>query len=213
MNLARLSSLSAAAALIVAGVTVYVATDRHGKRCDDCDLYKPDASHSAGYNAAMVYLRNDLTRRADWTADDCARLRETIAVGIPMARPEPGSPAIEGYAEADSTYGLAMATISEKLRRSKRLSPEVRASLATLLADQLASENPRMRLSATANVVYARLPTDPDVRSRLERMADSETDPPVTQNIRRQLSHFDEVERLKIAGKYSEPPPFNRPER
>lgn len=204
-------------ALVVAICVVGYSTYRgvRPKKCDTCDAWKLHPEYSESYNATMFFLQNDLKTRASWSDADVARLGPLLQAGRPASRPAVGASDAEqrSYFEASSQHALVRSTISEKLRRSTRIGTEVRASLGSLLLSELDRQDPALRLAAVTNVIYARLPTDPAIRARLEHMMETDTDPTVIENVRRQLAHFDEVERLKREGNYTEPPPFNRPEK
>ncbi len=202
-------------ALTCAVVVVGLPLLRGKSACDNCGDWVPNPAFTGEHNEALTYLQNVLRKKADWDMDDVRRLREYAALEPPLMKPQAGAPMSEimAYNSMIDRQGSATASAAEKLRRSVRLTPEVRVALAEMLLDQLGRDNPKIRMGAVSSVVYARLVVDPAVRSRLERMSETETDRGVADNIRRQLAHFDTVERLRAEGKYVEPPPFDRPEK
>lgn len=201
-------------ALALAAATVAALTYRTSyPGCGGCDTFSPDPRLSPEINEELRYLKTELIRRAVWSEEDVARLGGILARGLPP-RPPIGSPEAdwEPYVGPNMVHGLVRSAISEKLRRSTKLTQPVRERLGSLLLATLDDPDPKSRTGAVQAVVYARLVTDPEIRTRVEKMM-NDPDQQVASNATRQLAAFDEFERLRALGRYKEPPPFGRPER
>lgn len=165
--------------------------------------FTPSSAYSDAYNEFAEWALNDVARMsAPWTPEIAARLAGILndaysETYIDEVATRPG--AAPADQEPLLRYGYAEAVIAERLRRNEPIELEARTVLVAALLDSLRHPHWRIRLSAVQAVCYARLVQDEPVRLLVEAMFD-DPHPDVAANARKQLAHFDEIERLTARG-------------
>ena len=170
--------------------------------------YTPHPSQSDEFNQFEVWLINDVAKRKEpWDVETAGRMMAILDARYTEEQVEniakrPGATMRDQ--EPILYFMDTMDILAERLRRNEPIEPEARRMLVTALTDALEDPYHRIRISAISSVCYARLVKDPAIREMVEAMFD-DPDEGVAMNARRQLAHFDKIERLRAEGKWHEP--------
>ncbi|RMD61539.1 MAG: hypothetical protein D6824_07980 [Planctomycetota bacterium] len=104
--------------------------------------------------------------------------------------------------EAWMLYSKAVSVAAERLRKDalgrkdRRIEPEAREALEKALVSMLDDDSVDVRGLGWVAMLESGLAKRPDIRRRLDAMAQHDPDEQLRDNLRRNLAHYDEVEKL-----------------
>ena len=170
--------------------------------------YTPDPRQTDEFNQFEIWLFNDVAKRkAPWDVETASRLMAILDARYTEEQVEnvakrPGATMRDQ--EPILYYMDTKSVVAERLRRNEPIEPEARRMLVLALTDALEDPYYRIRIGAASAICDSRLVKDPAIREMVEAMF-NDPDEGVAMNARRQLAHFDKIERLRAEGKWNEP--------
>jgi len=163
----------------------------------------------------LAHLQNDLLRRTKpWTMKEAQEILDILAQGAPYDEAHAAADdAIEKGVEATpellrlnevlGIYTRATAVATERLRKDsvgradRKIEPDARRALELAFIAMLDDGSPTIRSSGETVMLESGLIERPEIRQRLEAMAQSDPDAQIRENITHHLAHYDDIARLK----------------